>query len=42
VFTASGECAKVDWTLFGLAMPVWTLLAFLGFATAGVWNNLRR
>ncbi len=42
VFTGSGECAKVDWTLLGLAMPVWTLLAFIGFGSVGVWNNLRR
>ena len=42
VFTGSGECAKVDWTLFGLAMPVWTLLAFIGFGSVGVWNNWRR
>ncbi len=42
VFTGSGECAKVDWTLFGLAMPVWTLLAFSGFGSVGVWNNWRR
>ena len=42
VFTSSGECAKVDWTLFGLAMPAWTLMAFTGFGAVGVWNNLRR
>ena len=42
VFTASGECANVDWTLFGQSMPVWTLLAFIGFGAVGVWNNLRR
>lgn len=42
VFTGSGECAKVDWTLFGLAMPVWTLAAFIGFGVVGTWNTLRR
>lgn len=41
VFTGSGECAKVDWTLLGLAMPVWTLAAFIGFGAVGVWNLLR-
>lgn len=41
VFTGSGECAKVDWTFLGLAMPAWTLLAFIGFGTVGIWNNLR-
>ena len=42
VFTGSGECAKVDWTLLGLSMPVWTLAAFVGFGAVGVWNALRR
>lgn len=42
VFTGSGECAKVDWTLFGLSMPAWTLMAFLGLGLGGLWNNLRR
>jgi disulfide bond formation protein DsbB len=41
VFTGSGECAKVDWTLLGLSMPVWTLAAFTGFGVVGVWNALR-
>ena len=27
--TASGECAEIDWSLFGLAMPAWVLLALL-------------
>jgi disulfide bond formation protein DsbB len=42
VFTGSGECAKVDWTLFGLAMPGWVLIGFVGLGVAGVWNNARR
>jgi disulfide bond formation protein DsbB len=29
-FTGSGECAEVDWSLFGLSMPVWTLIAYVG------------
>jgi disulfide bond formation protein DsbB len=35
MLTGTGECAKVDWTLLGFSIPVWTLLAFLllgGFA----------
>jgi len=42
VFTASGECAKVDWTFLGLSMPGWTLLWFLGLATGAIWAGLRR
>ena len=29
IFTGSGECAKVDWTFLGLAMPGWTLICFV-------------
>ena len=39
VFTGSGECAEVSWTLLGLSMPVWALLNFLGLVTAGILVN---
>ena len=42
VLSGSGECAKVDWRLFGLAMPAWVLLAAAGLGAFGVWANLRR
>jgi disulfide bond formation protein DsbB len=42
VFTGSGECAKVDWTLLGMAIPNWTLMAFVGLGAGGAWNTLRR
>jgi len=32
MLTGTGECAKVDWTLLGLSIPAWTLLAFLSLA----------
>ncbi|PID45862.1 MAG: disulfide bond formation protein B [Proteobacteria bacterium] len=35
VFNGSGECAEVEWAMFGLSMPEWTLLAFLAFALYG-------
>jgi disulfide bond formation protein DsbB len=41
MLNGTGECAKVDWTLFGLSIPEWTLLAFLGLATLSllqIWN----
>lgn len=25
----TGDCAKVDWTLMGMSMPAWVLIAFL-------------
>lgn len=40
VLTGSGECAKIDWTLLGLSMPVWTLLLFIGLGVFGVMGNL--
>lgn len=31
VFAGSGDCAKIDWTLFGLSIPAQALIVFLGF-----------
>lgn len=42
IFAGSGECAEVDWTLFGLSMPVWTLIGFIGLALWAIWTGLRR
>src|SRR5690606_27800997 len=29
VLTGTGNCGTVDWTLFGLSMPVWSLAGFV-------------
>lgn len=42
VFSGSGECASVSWSLLGLSMPEWVLLALLGLGAMGFWNNLRQ
>lgn len=42
VFSGSGECATVDWSLLGLSMPAWVLIGVLGLAGLGIWNNLVR
>ena len=42
VFKGSGECANVEWTLLGLSMPMWVLIAVLGLGGVGTWNNLRK
>ena len=42
VFTGSGECAKVDWTLLGLSMPEWTLIWFALFVLGAAWYGFRR
>ncbi|HET6631965.1 MAG TPA: disulfide bond formation protein B [Rhodanobacteraceae bacterium] len=37
VFTGSGECAVVNWSFLGLAMPAWSLICFVVF---GAWAIL--
>ncbi len=41
VLTGSGECAKVDWRLFGLAMPAWVAMSSLALGAFGIWANTR-
>lgn len=41
VLSGSGECAKVDWTLLGLSMPGWVLIALTVLGTFGVLLNWR-
>lgn len=41
VLTGSGECAKVDWSFLGLAMPAWVLICIVGICVAGVAANWR-
>ena len=41
VLSGSGECAKVDWTLLGLSMPGWVLIAQTAHGTYGVVLNWR-
>lgn len=39
--SGTGDCAHVDWTLWGYSMPVWVLLAFIGLALGSLlplWN----
>jgi disulfide bond formation protein DsbB len=41
MLSGTGDCAKVDWTLLGFSMPVWTLLCFAFLAVlslAQFWN----
>ncbi len=42
MLSGTGDCAKVDWTMFGFSMPEWTLVAFLMLATLSlvqIWNH---
>jgi disulfide bond formation protein DsbB len=42
VLTGSGECAEVNWTFLGLAMPTWTLMFFVGLTVAALWSAWKR
>jgi protein dithiol:quinone oxidoreductase len=41
VLTGSGECAQVNWSFLGLAMPAWVLLWALLLGAVGVSANVR-
>ena len=40
-FTGSADCAEVNWTLLGLSMPFWTLVAFVVIGAGGLWAGYR-
>lgn len=42
LFKGDGNCALVDWRLFGLSMAEWSLLWFIALAVVGIWQCLRR
>jgi len=45
VFTASGECAEINWSFLGLSMPAWVLIWFVllgGLVVAANWARLPR
>lgn len=42
MLTGSGECGEVQWTMLGLSIPGWTLIAFIGFACWGLFHNFVR
>ena len=37
-----GNCAEVQWQLLGISMPGWVLVAFIGFATLGIYQFFRK
>jgi len=42
VLHGTADCAKVDWTLFGLSIADWSLLAFCGLIGLALYQLLRR
>jgi len=37
-----GHCAAIDWSLWGISIPGWTLVGFIGLALAGIWQITRQ
>ncbi len=44
MLSGTGECAEINWTMLGLSMPAWTLIAFLLLAgwSLAQWPERRR
>lgn len=42
VLHGTADCAEVTWTLLGLSIPEWSLLAFAGLAALALLQLLRR
>jgi disulfide bond formation protein DsbB len=42
VLSGSGECADIAWSLLGLSMPAWALIALSSLLIWGCWANLRQ
>lgn len=38
----TADCAKISWTLFGMSIPEWSLLAFVGMLLFALYQLLRR
>lgn len=38
----TADCAKISWTLFGMSIPEWSLLAFIGMLLFALYQLLRR
>jgi disulfide bond formation protein DsbB len=45
IFTASGECAEINWSFLGLSMPAWVFLCFIALGALALranWSRLSR
>jgi disulfide bond formation protein DsbB len=42
IFTASGECAEVNWSWLGLSMPAWVFIWFVALGVLAVVANASR
>ncbi len=41
VLYGSGSCAEVKWDFFGLSMPMWTLVWYVGLGLLSLWFAYR-
>jgi disulfide bond formation protein DsbB len=41
-FTGEADCAQVNWSLLGMAMPFWTLLCYALLGVGAIWAGFRR
>jgi len=37
IFKGTGDCATIDWTLFGLTLPQLGLIAFVGLGVYAIY-----
>lgn len=42
MFEANGDCASVDWKLFSLTIPDWSLIAFTGLGILAIYMMLAK
>ena len=42
VLHGTADCAEVTWTLFGMSIPEWSLLAFVGMILFSLFQLFRR
>lgn len=42
IFNGSGECAKIDWTLFGMTIPQLSLVAFIGLMAYAIFLAVKK
>jgi len=42
IFNSAGECADIQWSLFGLSIPAQTLLVFIGFNLLALIQIIRK
>lgn len=42
LFRGDGNCAEIQWTLFGLSIPGWTLLSFIAILLVALWLAFRK